>query len=70
MNRARLGRRRAAAEGKQGAPRVTGLDVAGVVDSVGADVVNWRPGDQVIALVRSAYAEYAVADPVLTYRPP
>ena len=70
VNRADLGRRRTASEGQQEPPRIPGLDVAGVVESVGADVTNWRPGDQVIALVRSAYAEYSVADPVLTYRPP
>ena len=70
VNRADLGRRRTASEGQQEPPRIPGLDVAGVVESVGADVTNWRPGDQVMALVRSAYAEYSIASSVLTYRPP
>lgn len=70
VNRADLGRRRTASQGEQEPPRIPGLDVAGVVESVGPDVTNWRPGDQVMALVRSAYAEYSIADSVLTYRPP
>ena len=70
VNRADLGRRRTASEGQQEPPRIPGLDVAGVVESVGADVTNWRPGDQVMGLVRSAYAEYSIANTVLTYRPP
>ena len=70
VNRADLGRRRTASEGQQEPPRIPGLDVAGVVESVGAGVTNWRPGDQVMALVRSAYAEYSIASSLLTYRPP
>ena len=70
VNRADLGRRRTASEGEQEPPRIPGLDVAGVVTSVGAGVTNWHPGDQVMALVRGAYAEYSVAQSVLTYSPP
>lgn len=70
VNRADLGRRRTVSEGEQEPPRIPGLDVAGVVESVGANVTNWHPGEQVIVLVRGAYAEYAVAPPVLTFRPP
>jgi len=70
VNRADLGRRRTVGEGEQEPPRIPGLDVAGVVESVGADVTNWRTGDQVMALVRGAYAEYSVANSVLTFRPP
>jgi NADPH2:quinone reductase len=70
VNRADLGRRRTVSEGEQEPPRIPGLDVAGVVESVGANVTNWRPGEQVMALVRGAYAEYAVAPPVLTFHPP
>ena len=70
VNRADLGRRRTASEGQQEQPRIPGLDVAGVVESVGAGVTNWQPGDQVMALVHGAYAEYSIADSVLTYRPP
>jgi len=70
VNRADLGRRRTVSEGEQEPPRIPGLDVAGVVESVGSDVTNWHPGDQVMALVRGAYAEYSVAQSVLTFRPP
>ena len=70
VNRADLGRRRTVSEGEQEPPRIPGLDVAGVVTSVGAGVTNWHPGDQVMALVRGAYAEYSVAQSVLTFRPP
>ena len=70
VNRADLGRRRTASVGEQEPPRIPGLDVAGVVTSVGAGVTNWHPGDQVMALVRGAYAEYSVAQSVLTYSPP
>ena len=70
VNRADLYRRRTVPEGEQEPPIIPGLDVAGVVESVGANVTNWHPGDQAIALVRSAYAEYSVAASALTYRPP
>ena len=70
LNRADLYRRRTAPEGEPEPPRIPGLDVAGVVESVGADVTGWSPGDQVMALVRGAYAEYSVADSALAYRPP
>lgn len=70
VNRADLGRRRTVSEGAQEPPRIPGLDVAGVVASVGAHVTTWHPGDHVMALVRGAYAEYAVAPSVLTFRPP
>jgi len=70
VNRADLGRRRTVSEGAQEPPRIPGLDVAGVVASVGANVSTWHPGDHVMALARGAYAEYAVAPSVLTFRPP
>jgi NADPH2:quinone reductase len=70
VNRADLGRRRTVSEGGQEPPRIPGLDVAGVVASVGANVTKWHPGDHVMALVRGAYAEYAVARSVLTFSPP
>jgi NADPH2:quinone reductase len=45
-----------------GAPETLGLEVAGWIDSVGANVSQWRPGDKVVALVPGGgYAEYAVA---------
>jgi len=70
VNRADLGRRRTVSEGELEPPRIPGLDVAGVVASVGANVTSWHPGDHVLALVRGAYAEYSVAQSVLTFRPP
>jgi NADPH:quinone reductase-like Zn-dependent oxidoreductase len=42
--------------------RVLGMDVAGVVEAVGADVTGFRPGDEVIAMLGAAFgghAEYA-----------
>lgn len=45
-----------------GASEVPGLEVAGVVESAGADVSNWRPGDRVCAIVAGGgYAEYIAA---------
>lgn len=45
-----------------GAPETLGLEVSGWIDSVGADVSGWKPGDAVIALVPGGgYAEFAVA---------
>ena len=70
VNRADLNRRRTVPEGQREPPRIPGLDVAGVVVSVGANVSNWHPGDYVMALLRGAYAEYSVAQSVLTFRPP
>jgi NADPH:quinone reductase-like Zn-dependent oxidoreductase len=42
--------------------RVLGMDVAGVVEAVGADVTTFRPGDEVIAMLGAnfgGHAEYA-----------
>jgi NADPH:quinone reductase-like Zn-dependent oxidoreductase len=49
---------------------VLGMDVAGVVEAVGADVTGYRPGDEVIAMLGARFgghAEYAVVrqdDPI------
>lgn len=40
---------------------VAGLDVAGVVVSVGCDVTTVAPGDEVFGVARGSFAEYAVA---------
>ena len=69
LNRADLGRGRAAASGAT-EPFIPGLDVGGVIEEVGPEVTGWREGDPVIALVRGAYAEFAIAKGVLAYRPP
>ena len=45
-----------------GDSEVLGLEVAGVVESIGDDITRFSPGDRVIALVGGGgYAEYAVA---------
>ena len=45
-----------------GDSEVLGLEVAGVVETVGDDTTRFRPGDRVVALVGGGgYAEYAVA---------
>lgn len=41
--------------------RVPGTDVAGTVESVGAGVVQLRPGDEVFGWCTGAFAEYACA---------
>ena len=40
---------------------VPGLDVAGTVVAVGADVTRFRPGDEVFGIARGSFAEYAAA---------
>jgi NADPH:quinone reductase-like Zn-dependent oxidoreductase len=40
---------------------VAGIDAAGVVDAVGANVRGLRPGDEVLGFFRGAFAEYACA---------
>lgn len=46
-----------------GAPQdIPGLEVAGVIEEIGADVTAWKPGDRVCALLAGGgYAEYALA---------
>jgi putative PIG3 family NAD(P)H quinone oxidoreductase len=45
-----------------GAPETLGLEVAGEVAAVGADVKRWRVGDRVTALLAGGgYADYALA---------
>ena len=39
--------------------RVLGMDVAGIVESVGADVTSFRPGDEVIAMLGSRFGGHA-----------
>jgi NADPH:quinone reductase-like Zn-dependent oxidoreductase len=41
--------------------RVPGLDVAGTVVAAGADVTEFRAGDEVFGIARGSFAEYAAA---------
>jgi NADPH:quinone reductase-like Zn-dependent oxidoreductase len=41
---------------------VPGLDVAGRVVAIGADVTRFEPGDEVFGIGKGSYAEYATAD--------
>ena len=41
--------------------RVRGMDVAGQVEAVGANVTELRPGDEVFGTCEGAFAEYALA---------
>ena len=40
---------------------VLGMDLAGVVEAVGANVTSFKPGDEVFGAGRSTFAEFAVA---------
>jgi len=42
-------------------PWTPGLEGAGVVESVGANVSTFKPGQEVYGIVRGGYAEYAIA---------
>ena len=47
----------------EGASDILGLEVAGEVEAVGAEVIRWRPGDRVCALLGGGgYADHAVVD--------
>ncbi|MCR0985663.1 zinc-binding dehydrogenase [Roseomonas populi] len=63
LNRADLGMAAGRAHGAQGgAGTVLGLEWAGEVEAVGAEVTELRPGDRVMCSGAGGYAEYAVAD--------
>lgn len=52
-------------------PFIPGLDAAGVVEKVGSDVTSLQVGQRVIAFPKGgSYAEYVVADEILTYALP
>lgn len=59
--------------GKKGqqVPFLPGLDVAGVIEAVGSEVQSLHVGQRVIAFpMKGSYAEYIVADEVLTFALP
>jgi len=43
--------------------RVSGRDVAGTVEAVGAKVTGFRPGDEVMGIAEGSFAELAIARP-------
>ena len=49
---------------------IAGLEMAGEVVAVGADVADFRVGDRVMAMTGSAFAEYACVDARLAMRVP
>ena len=69
VNRADLGRG-AVGGAATGEPYIPGLDVGGTIEAVGSEVSGWNEGDPVIALARSAYAEFVPSRAVLAYRLP
>ena len=50
--------------------RIAGVDVAGRVEAVGADVHGLQRGDEVFGTCRGAFAEYATADAALVVPKP
>ncbi|MFG3439837.1 NAD(P)-dependent alcohol dehydrogenase [Nonomuraea sp. NPDC047897] len=50
--------------------RVLGMDVAGVVESVGANVTEFHPGDEVYGAATGTYAQFVLARPGKLARKP
>jgi putative PIG3 family NAD(P)H quinone oxidoreductase len=62
VNRADLMQRQGAYPPPPGASEILGLECAGIVSQVGADVSRWQPGDRVCALLTGGgYAEFVAA---------
>ncbi|MDQ1145972.1 NADPH2:quinone reductase [Bacillus sp. SORGH_AS 510] len=58
-------------KGKGNFPFIPGLDATGVIVEVGSEVSHLHPGNRVIAFpANGSYAEYIVAEGVLTYEIP
>lgn len=50
---------------------IAGIDLAGVVEAVGADVTRFAPGDEVVGIARGTFAELVVAkEAKLSAKPP
>lgn len=61
INRADLHQRAGKYPPPEGAPDILGLEMAGIVEKVGSDVTQWKPGDFVFGLLPGGgYAEYCV----------
>jgi NADPH:quinone reductase-like Zn-dependent oxidoreductase len=50
--------------------RIAGVDVAGRVEEVSADVQGLRPGDEVFGFAKGSFADYAAADAALLVSKP
>ena len=50
-------------------PSVLGTDFAGVVEAVGANITEFRPGDEVFGGASGAFAEYVVARRSIAHKP-
>lgn len=61
LNRGELSRVR---EARSGNPFTSGIEFAGEVVAVGANVRNWRTGDRVMGHAARAQAQYVIADPL------
>jgi len=63
INRPDVAQRKGSYPPPPGAPQdIPGLEVAGTVEEIGADVTRWKVGDKVCALViGGGYAEYCIA---------
>ncbi len=72
-NKIRMG---AAAHAKQPLPAVLGMDLAGIVEAVGANVTNFKPGDEVYGMaggiggLQGTLAQYGVFDADLLAKKP
>lgn len=62
VNRPDIVQRQGNYSAPKGESEILGLEVAGVVEDIGADVAQWQVGDRVMALVGGGgYAEFAAA---------
>ena len=67
LNRGEIGQVKAL---QTGSPLPIGVEFAGEVAAVGADVSTWREGDRVMGHGRGGQAQYALADPRALMRVP
>ncbi len=49
-------------------PHTPGAEIAGQIDRVGDDVVDWKPGDRVTAMGSRGFADYALAPSAMVVR--
>jgi NADPH2:quinone reductase len=51
-------------------PYGAGFEISGIVEEVGEEVTQWKPGDAVMGFCGNGYSEYAVADSLGLLRKP